>query len=258
MPTATITFGEVAENGPGMQQLGAKAGTGLTYEELLRARDRFAAAGFPCELICLISAAGVEELGGEAGPEPAYILVVRGGAAAFAPPAALAAEQCRLVPDTKAIFRGVVKNKLARHNLTFGDEAQEPDYAAGRGTIVPFAAVPALAAVRARLPAFFGPKAADLLAEGNYYINPGCGIGWHGDAERRIVIALRFGDSMPLHFQWFLRSRPVGLRVALTLDGGDLYAMSHKAVGTDWRSSSFPTLRHAAGARKYLTIAPKA
>jgi hypothetical protein len=146
MPTTTITFGEVAENGPGMQQLGVKAAAGLSYEELVRAKHAFEAAGYRCELIDLISAAGVEELG----PEPAFVLIVRGGVAAFAPPDALAAELRQLVPDKKAIFRGEVKNKLARWNLTFGDEAQEPDYEKGRGTIVPFATVPTLAAVRER------------------------------------------------------------------------------------------------------------
>jgi hypothetical protein len=253
MPTTTITFGEVAENGPGMQQLGVKAAAGLSYEELVRAKHAFEAAGYRCELIDLISAAGVEELG----PEPAFVLIVRGGVAAFAPPAALAAELRQLVPDKKALFRGEVKNKLARWNLTFGDEPQEPDYEKGRGTIVPFAAVPTLAAVRERLPVVFGPKATQLLAESNHYYAPACGVGFHGDLERRIVIALRFGDSMPLHYQWFLRCKPIGARVALILHDMDLYCMSHKAVGTDWKSSSFPTLRHAAGAQKYLTIAAK-
>ncbi len=41
MFSATITFGEVAENGPGMQQLGVKAAAGLSYEELVRAKHAF-------------------------------------------------------------------------------------------------------------------------------------------------------------------------------------------------------------------------
>jgi len=39
------------------------------------------------------------------------------------------------------------------------------------------------------------------------------------------------------------------------LNDGDLYIMSEKAVGTDWmRNKSGYTLRHAAGAKKYLKL----
>ena len=59
---------------------------------------------------------------------------------------------------------------------------------------------------------------------------------------------------MPMHFQWFYRHKPIGKRVILSLNHGDIYIMSEKAVGTDWKYSSFPTLRHAAGSSKYTTI----
>jgi 2-hydroxy-3-keto-5-methylthiopentenyl-1-phosphate phosphatase len=36
------------------------------------------------------------------------------------------------------------------------------------------------------------------------------------------------------------------------LNDGDIYFMSQKAVGTDWKRKIIPTLRHAAGAKKYL------
>lgn len=319
MPTTTLTFGEVAENGPGMQKLGVRATTGLSYEALLAAKQRFEAAGCRCELVDLVVAAGVEALA----PEPAYILIVHNGVAALcaetvpaAAPAALAAapaaalavehhetttdnldemlygmasddpdfvadllaalsthspepraeakldaadamlrEQAALVPDKKAVIRGTLKNKKARWNLTFGDTAQEPDYEVKKGTVVPFASLPLLARARERLEYFFGNTAVNLRCEANYYYDKTCGIGFHGDGERRIVIAVRLGDTMPLVYQWYLRHAPQGKRVDFNLKHGTAYAMSSKAVGTDWMSSSFPTLRHAAGAAKYL--APK-
>lgn len=252
MAATTVTFGGQVENHAGMERKGAMEDEGLALGDLVGARRRFEDAGYACELVHLIGAARVEELE----PEPAYVLVVRGGAGAFGPSAdELSDEQDGLEKDTKAFMRGRVVNKLARHNLCFTDEGQEPDYEAGKGRIIAFADIPRLAAVREGLPRFFGGKAAGLLAEGNYYYDVRkCGIGFHGDSERRIVIALRFGASIPLHYQWFLRGRPVGLRVALTLNHGDLYAMSEKAAGTDWRRTVVPTLRHAAGARRYLTI----
>ena len=154
--------------------------------------------------------------------------------------------------DKKALFRGVVKNKNARWNLCFADYRQEPDYAAGRGRVIDFADLPRLSAVRAGIGRFFGAPYARLLAEGNYYYDVArTGIGFHGDAERRVVVALRLGAPIPLHFQWYFRHQPVGARVALQLRAGDMYAMSEKAVGTDWKRSSVYTLRHAAGGPAY-------
>jgi hypothetical protein len=47
------------------------------------------------------------------------------------------------VPHTvQALMRGVVKHKRARHNLCYADFAQEPDYAAGKGRVVPFTSLP--------------------------------------------------------------------------------------------------------------------
>jgi hypothetical protein len=97
-------------------------------------------------------------------------------------------------------------------------------------------------------------KADGLVCEGNLYDDPlRNGIGYHGDTERRKVIALRLGEEMPMHWQWYHRSKPVGEPFQFMLGGGDLYIMSEKAVGNDWRSSSLYTLRHAAGAERYTT-----
>ena len=257
----SLTFGDQAENGPGMEKIGAPRPAGLGEADLLRAKASLEAAGARCEILDLVAGGGVEGYGGDEGPEPALVLVVRGGVDALLGPGgarALAAEQAALPgrgmpPDSKALFRGAVKNKLARHNLCFGDYSQEPDYGAGKGRVVAFADVPGLARLRAGVEAHFGPKAGRLPAEGNYYYDPArCGIGFHGDSERRIVVAARLGPPTPLEFQWYLRSAPIGRRVRVALGPGDMYAMSEKAVGRDWRRPSTPTLRHAAGAPKYL------
>lgn len=286
-PVITLTFGDCAENHVGMQKLGQAAAEGLTCAELVDARARFEAAGCVCELIDLNNA--VAECVLEPLPAQASVLIVRQGVTAMlqedeshiiittspleptaAPTEAIPAEQdttaagstlllreqSALVWDTKARMKGRVVNKRARHNLCFGPTAQEPDYKAGRGRVVAFGDVPLLARIRERLPQFLGPKTHNLYAEGNLYPDPAtaCGIGFHGDAERRIVVALRLGGTMPLHYQWFQRGAPVGKRIALELHHGDMYVMSAKAVGTDWMKKLVPTLRHAAGAPKYLTI----
>jgi len=49
----------------------------------------------------------------------------------------------------------------------------------------------------------------------------------------------------------------VGKRIIVPLNGGDIYLMSEKAVGTDWKRKKVYTLRHATGCDKYTTIKSK-
>jgi hypothetical protein len=97
----------------------------------------------------------------------------------------------------------------------------------------------------------------DVLLEGeaNYYYDISkCGIGFHGDGERKKVFAMRMGAPMPIYFQWFQRSAPVGNRMQFDLFDGDMYIMSEKAVGFDWLKKIVPTLRHATGCDKYTKL----
>jgi hypothetical protein len=91
-----------------------------------------------------------------------------------------------------------------------------------------------------------------LKGELNYYFDISkCGIGWHGDSERRKVVALRLGASLPIYFQWYYDTERIGERFEIPLNDGDMYVMSEKAVGTDWKMRSIFTLRHATGCDKF-------
>ncbi len=238
--TFTITFGDCAENHRGMQMLGerAEAGAGFTPEEL-----RAIAARFPT--------AEYVDLG-----ENAAVLVLRDGMRLLGvDPTALYQEQVALDHDRKVFMYGQVRNKHARWNLCFDEASQEPEYETGKGRVYAFSEVPLLSALRAALAPAFGPKADGLKAEGNYYFDvTKCGIGYHGDTERRKVIAVRMGASLPIHYQWYHRSKPVGEHFVIPLHHGDLYIMSEKAVGCDWKRSSILTLRHATGCAKFTDV----
>jgi hypothetical protein len=107
--------------------------------------------------------------------------------------------------------------------------------------------------LRKNLLFIIGEKALDLKAEGNYYYDiTKCGIGYHGDSERRRVVGVRIGATLPLRYQWFYQSKSIGPFINFNLEHGDIYIMSEKAVGTDWKSSNIPTLRHAAGCDKFI------
>jgi hypothetical protein len=257
----TITFGTVAENGPGMQHVyaaGAKppaAGDGLTVDDLKAIETECNARGMRTELVALRTALATDASLHDAA-EPACVLVVwnlADGLLGGKPASELFSELTRgeIQWDGMALMRGRVKNKRARHNLCFSDVAQQADYAAGKGTVVPYGAVPLLSTARATLGELH-PKLKGLPAEGNdYYDFENCGIGFHGDGERPLTVGLRLygGDKvrMPLHFQWYQNGGPVGHRVAINLPHGAGYFMSEKATGFDWkkRANNRLTLRHA-------------
>lgn len=185
----TITFGDQAENHAKMQCIGKMAPSGFTIEELGAAAAAFEAAHYKCELVYLNEALPEDTEG-----VPAAVLIIRNGLKAFCVPDALFTEQAALDVDKKAKMYGRVVNKHARHNLCFAPASQEPNYEEGRGRIIAFKDVPKTNAIRENLSTFLGKKGKGLMAEGNYYYDAEtCGIGWHGDSERKIVVAVRLG-----------------------------------------------------------------
>jgi hypothetical protein len=251
MQTFTITFGDQAENHKGMQKIGELAEEGFSFKDLKKAEKWFDDKKYETELYKLHK--GLDECEEKYDAERAYILVVRNGLSAIVNVDEFFEEQEKLEKDKKAFMYGRVVNKHARHNLCFADEAQEPNYEDGQGTIVAFEEVPLLEKVRKTLPKIIGDKAKKLMAEGNYYYDVSkCGIGFHGDSERKKVIAVRIGETMPLHYQWYYKNERVGRRIKLKLHHGDIYFMSEKATGFDWKLKNKLTLRHAAGSKKFL------
>lgn len=247
--TITITFGNRGENNVGMQMIGKDIECGLTIEELQQAKLRFEEKGAKCELINLNEAGlfGEENRIDRERSTPAAILIIRN---LFPKDHVnkLFEEQKTYEWDTKALMKGQVKNKVARHNVCYNDVAQEPDYINGKGRIIPWQQVPLLNELRSTLPDYIGIKAKELIGEGNrYYDTKKCSISFHGDFERKIVIAIRLGETMPLLFQWYKNFKKVGKQIQFSLNSGDMYIFSDKAVGYDWRQTKndLLTLRHA-------------
>ena len=254
--TFTLTFGDQAENHVGMQKIGQMAEVGFAKEDLERAQAWFESKRCECTLSNLRDLLP-PELAAEA--SDAYILVIKRGASGILEENggadALFEEQRELPKDTKALMYGRVVNKHARHNLCFSETSQDPAYELGKGRIVGFSEVPLLSRLRDALPSVMGDIASGLAVEGNYYYDlKACGIGYHGDSERKKVIGLRLGDPMLLCFAWFQQSVPISPRLDITLGHGDMYIMSEKTTGRDWKLRTIPTLRHAAGAKKFVQL----
>lgn len=227
MSAITITFGDVAENHARMQKIGTLADRGFTSEDLKDIAEKH----LDSELVDLGSSA--------------HILIIRN----FVEDEHELYEELKdLDWDSKALMWGRVVNKKARRNLCFSSEAQEPDYENGKGRVVPFDDVPLLSSLRGKVQELVGCE--ELQAEGNYYYDlKKCGIGWHGDGERKKVIGVRLGDPFLLCYRWYQWSKPISEKIEIELGHGDLYIMNEKASGHDWKKRAIPTLRHSAGLR---------
>lgn len=245
----TITYGDVAENHAKMQKIGTLHSNGYSIKLLKKIQLKLASLDLETELINL-------NHGLDASYEPASVLVIRKGVQfIFGENGTkeLIAENDALEMDKHALMRGRVVNKHARWNLCFADVEQEPDYVSGKGRIVAWEHIPMMARIRQIISEW--TEDVPLNAEANYYYDvEKCGIGFHGDAERRKVVAVRMGTSMPLYYRWYMNSEPVSEPIEVTLNDGDMYIMSEKAVGFDWLKKKTATLRHATGSSKYTGI----
>ena len=131
--TYTITLGDCAENGVGMEQIGEKAIIGYTPRRLRRMARYWKKldSSLEPELIHL--------------GEDAWVLVVRGGVNAICDDAdELLEELQELEWDRKALQRGRVVNKHARYNLCFSEVDREPDYPEGKGRLIAWSSVSSL------------------------------------------------------------------------------------------------------------------
>jgi len=258
---ATLTLGDSAENHAGMEKIGTMVnkGEGHNLHDLILIKDNLAQIGIECEIIRLDLNQRYDEIDFNMPvPEDAYILIIKNGVNALLRDVSeynlnmVFQEQCNLEHDKLAWMKGRVVNKHKRWNLCFDDYNRDPDYENKMGRIVDYNDVPITKLLISQIYRYFGDKSQNLKGEGNYYYDVSkCGIGFHGDTERRKVIGIRFGtdglESTPLYYQWFYHSNPLGERITIPLNAGDIYVMSEKAVGQDWRKKNIPTLRHATG-----------
>lgn len=262
----TMTFSECVENQIGMEQIGDKCDSGFSYEDLLLAKKHFEKIGCKCELNCLNELIEEDER-----VERAYVLVIRNGVGKIYEdyyknnfPSWLANvwtrfhlydELSKLKWDDKYWDnrRKRVLNKNARVNMCVSDFSQEADYEAKKGTVYNFKDLNMLNIIRKNLNNM-GEAFQNMNAEGNWYYNlVNCGIGFHGDVERKKVLGVRLGmKSMNLCFKWFQKSKSFGNMFEVVLNPGDMYIMSDKAVGCDWKKRSKKTLRHCCGGEKWM------
>lgn len=244
--TITLTFCDRGESHVGMEAIGEYAKSGFTLEDLEYIKSNFPNS---CSKIYHLN-----ELLGEdmLQAEDAYILVIRNGCSEICSPDILLQEQQMLESerDKKAFMKGRVVNKIARHNLLFGDIDQVADFEKKQSSVINYNRLPELTKLKNKLNDILKMS---LQCEANYYYNISkCYISEHNDFERRIVVSIRLGNTFPLHFRWYHRFKPISDFFSIDLNHGDFCIFSAKSVGTDGRKSSIYTLKHAAGDLKII------
>ena len=253
--TVTLTFGCIAENHFGMQPVGNQISiNGFTSENLQKVKSLFEKKGYLCKLYNLNEEIKYIMETGLFTIDNAEILVIKNGVELFTNSEDLfnyliTLNWAKKYWDTR---RQDVLNKIARWNLIFSTFNQEPDYRNKKGRIYNIDEIKSLKKIKTELEEYFGEDFKNLECEGNYYydINK-CGISYHGDAERKKVIGMRFGESCDLHYWWYYKTKRVNKRISIPLDSGDIYIMNDKATGNDWKKKNIFTLRHSTGCDKY-------
>jgi hypothetical protein len=277
-PVITVTFGDSGENHIGNQQIGQKVqeGEGFTLLDFQQAKETIERKYSDANVVIYnLKEMLKNNIGDKNTTEtirldmlehiPDSVLIVAENLVPGDLADNIEEELSVLEWDTKYwdTRRQRVLNKRARSNLCFDNEDQEPDYENGKGRIVSFNNLPNLTKVKQILENLFGDKGKNMIGEGNRYPDrTKNGIGFHGDAERLKVVALRLNEedengdrgSMPICFQWFYWSKPIGEKFTLNIPHGSIYAMSEYTTGYNWKRRSLYTLRHAAGGKKYTDL----
>ncbi len=264
---ATATFADCGENERDMEQIGTMGGieTAHSVADLESMREELVGHGVDAcvykfdELAKDKVPSGLPRI-----PEAAVLVIKRHDWLVTADAVRSIERDLWKTPiDTMALMgRGenrYVKNKNARHNNCMTDAAVRPpsiaskeDYADGKGSVVDLQTIPELASLRDKLAKVV--KRDLPVVENNFYYEIGskCGIGWHGDKERRITVLMRFGEAskeMDLKFQFFWNYKATGPIFQFHLKSGDIVVMSRLANGKCWDDPPRRrwTMRHATG-----------
>lgn len=271
LPDYSMVFCDCAFSQPGGKSKtnGAMADEGFSADKLRKVCAALNAIGIHARIVDLradavdkgVPASTLERM------DEAVVLVIHDGANALTNDPQMANKMLKehqgLAYDTTTVMYKKVCIARSRRNLYFADEGRPGDMAIGQNTVVAWPSVPANAECLCALTELLGTTDVKT-AVANYYPDPRrCGIGWHGDAERRQTIMVRLGagsNTRPIHFMWCEGKTRIVSPVTINLQHGDVMVPCAKAVGTDYKTRSVPTVRHATGfpSRRSVLLTPPA
>ena len=195
----------------------------------------------------------------------ACLLVIKNGISLLmeddADAAKLYPEQDRLRYDGKFFDKGKLKVKRAHKAMIFSAEGRKASDDYKQPTVTAFSEVPRLTHIRSALSTLLGPRTTDLEVDGTKYhtsfhekgddgklMKKKSNTGWHGDDKRKIVVGVCLGAAATLSFVWRLPGSSKNFHdtlVTIPLHHGDIYVMSEKATGFDWKLTSLLRVLHS-------------
>jgi len=207
---------------------------GLTHEDLQQIKSKFEAAGCSCrfvhlhmllpEMVRIVQGSRVD----------AHVLIIRGGV--------------RALLGSPQNVTELLTEQLALPVET-GTNLHQVQHSADTDSFSK------LETLRSALPAFFPSKSLCFNVEGYRYFDPAkCGFNYQGSNQ---VISMVLGYSLKVDFNWYHQGFPEGKAFSTSLDHGDLFIMSRKAMGFDWEKPNVYNVQHAMGAQKFRTLPKK-
>lgn len=240
MESYTALFGDcVKREAPAT---GSVASRGFSPEHLREVASKLREQNIEAEIVALTPHCG------RADAEEACVLIIRGYDPSLADDSLRQVQQ--LSYDTFTYMHGAVKQAHSRHMVYAAADGREAQPDNGLHTVVPWSDLEVLNRARKWVTEVLGTADVQSACVLKYPDIRRCGIRWHGDGERRQTILYRLGENSirsPLHLQWYLQGNPISEPITIQLGHGDFCVSSAKAVGTDWKKRSIPTLRHATG-----------
>lgn len=85
------------------------------------------------------------------------------------------------------------------------------------------------------------------ISELNYKLENCIKSSYKGTLNKKIIIGLYIGESLFFYFSWFKDDKPIGKTCRFKLNHGDIYILTDKSLGCDFRKKNIPILKHCIG-----------
>ena len=235
------TLSPTAEHHAGMQISGNIDHVPIPASTASSVASWFESQGYDVTNIDLSVATGVPVDGG--------VLHVKNGASRLCDVDRMWDTFIGLPKDSQYLDRGGnVRNKHKRSNVNVGPHAESADIERGVGTTVAFSSAPEVSKLLRGLTQFGGGLDQIEVAEGNFYHTPvQCGIGLHGDSERKFAVGVSMGRTRYLEFQsfawvsiWSGSSRLLSMVTCTSCGKG---TVDTTGIASRWSVSSPPAAR---------------
>jgi hypothetical protein len=144
--------------------------------------------------------------------------------------------------DKKVLLRNKVVNRIGKYVISIHDEAQEPNYEQGQYRVLSYNELEDLKVVKNNVNKIVNQN--NLLCKGDYnYNHEKLKLKYQGGKVNN-MICIHLGDPIQLSYKWFFSNKAVSESTGFTLNHGDLYIMSEKATGHDYKLKKNPILKY--------------